>query len=60
MPRKPSTEPMNKLTTYVPEAVSIRVTERLKDPVTNKTKHGALSKLITSLLIRWLNEGEQP
>lgn len=42
-------------TINIPASVLDRVNEQLNDPLTKKPPHGAWAKLLTALLIKWLN-----
>lgn len=48
------------LNVRIPVSVMHRVKEKLRDPVYNRTRYGAMSNLITRLLMNWLEEADQP
>lgn len=41
---------------HIPVPIAAKVDVFLLDPVTQRTRHGARSSLVTDLLIRWLAE----
>jgi hypothetical protein len=54
--RKRSDRPVPKRI-LIPQSVIDKVDAQLVDPIAGKPEYGAYSKLVTSLLIRWLNGG---
>lgn len=47
------------LNVRIPVSVMHRVKAKLRDPVYDRTRYGAMSGLVTRLLMNWLEEGEE-
>ena len=54
--RKPHTELRINRSARVRESLTKEVDELLRDPLLNKTKHGAYSNLINHLLADWVSK----
>ncbi len=52
--KKPHLDPPREWKINIPTSVAVSLELLLRDPITNRTKHGARSKLITRLLREYL------
>lgn len=52
--RKKKTDPPVEWKVNVPQVIVAQVELLLLDPITHKTRYGARSKLVTQLLLQWL------
>lgn len=56
MPYPKRTEPSEQLNVNISASVMADVRSRLQDPMTRRTRYGAMNELVESLLRNWIKE----